>query len=119
MRRIIQEESEPFMPAWDDWGKLFQDGLKSVGAGLIYSLPIFVLIFVGYGAFFASAFLGAAVSGGEESTAAGLFPLFGILGFVVTLGLVMILSLALILFLPVVIGHIVATDEFSAAFRWR
>ena len=26
MRRIIVEKGEPFLPEWDDWGKLFVDG---------------------------------------------------------------------------------------------
>jgi len=29
MRHIIVEKGKPFLPKWDDWGKLFVDGAKN------------------------------------------------------------------------------------------
>lgn len=39
LRRVIRGES-PTLPAWDDWGQLFMDGLLVAIIELVYALPI-------------------------------------------------------------------------------
>lgn len=121
MRRVIVEDASPFLPEWDDWGKLFVDGLKPVGAAFVYTLPIIALFVVGYGFFFGAISAGAAVGAGSDSPPDWLvfLPIFGGLGLAATFGVGMLLSFALGIFLPVIICHVVATDEFSAAFRFK
>jgi hypothetical protein len=36
------------LPAWNDWGTLFLDGLKLLGAVIIYMLPALILDIGGY-----------------------------------------------------------------------
>jgi hypothetical protein len=51
MKGVIVREEDPEMPAWNDWGSLFLDGIKLLGAVIIYMLPALVLIIGGYGLF--------------------------------------------------------------------
>jgi hypothetical protein len=120
MRRIIVERGEPYLPEWDDWGKMMMDGLKLLGALLIYALPIFVLLCVAYLFLFFGIGLSASLegSGDAPSGLAAVGSLVGSLGFFCIFGVVMIFALAVSLVSPVMLGHIIATDEFSAAFRF-
>ena len=125
MRRVIEADAEPFIPEWDDWGKIFSDGIKPVGVGFIYMLPLFLLMICGYALFFSSIFvpaLAAETSGGDPG-ALGIIPAFGFVGFTGMIFAVMVLGLAVGAILPVVIAHVVATDDFAAGFHfaeiWR
>ena len=122
MRRIIVEKGEPFLPEWDDWGKFFQDGVKLFGAGLIYSLPGLILFCGGYGLFFATA-IGSGVASeaasADSSPLISLIPLLGFAGWFGGFGLGMLLMLVGMVILPVAAGHVIATDQFAAAFRLR
>ena len=51
MKGIIVQEQDPEMPAWNDWGTLFLDGLKLLGAVIIYLLPALILVIGGYALF--------------------------------------------------------------------
>ncbi len=43
-RAIILEGREPFLPEWQDWDKLFRDGLPIAGAILIVALPMLIIM---------------------------------------------------------------------------
>ncbi len=126
MRRIIVEKGEPYLPEWDDWGKLFIDGLKLLGVVLIYMLPVMMLFMVGYFLFFLIPLLGLPIAGvaGEENPEAagavfGLLTLISTVGFFVLFGLGMILAFGLGIVMPAIMGHVVATDDFGAGFRLK
>jgi hypothetical protein len=126
MRHIIVEQGEPVLPEWNDWGKLLLDGLKLLGVVLVYMLPLMLLFFVGFAFLFLPLGLGAPLIGGIEEgggeTAGPILTLLiviTVLGAVVIFGLLTIISIALGVVMPAVIGHVVATDEFGAAFRVR
>lgn len=125
MRRIIVEKGEPYLPEWDDWGKLITDGAKLLGAVFVYMLPILIFLCGGYIFLFATVGLSATAaataenSGEAPSTIAAIGPLFGTVGFLAMFGIIMIYSLAIGLFLPAPMAHLIATDQFSAAFRIR
>ncbi len=125
MRHIIVEKGEAWLPEWDDWGKLFVDGLKLLGVALIYTLPVMVLFFIGFIIFFLP-FLGipvVAAAGEDNGGAAGpifaLITMAGMVGFFVLFGLGMILSMVIGVVMPAIMGHVVATDDFGAAFHMR
>jgi len=42
-KQILNNES-PHLVAWDDWGKLFKDGLKVFGARFIIGIPILIFV---------------------------------------------------------------------------
>jgi hypothetical protein len=121
MRRIIIEQGEPFLPEWDDWGKLFTDGLKITGASLIYMLPLVVVALAGYGVFLLTVFVPLFVtgesSGSEPVSPLAVLPVVGAVGWIAFMGIAMLFGLIISLFLPAAIGHVIATDQFAAAFR--
>jgi hypothetical protein len=124
MRRIIVERGQPYLPEWDDWGKLFVDGLKLLGVYLIYILPFLVFFCAGYGVFMGFIFAAEGVqqSAGDPETAAPLMTLLPLLAMVIWLGSFGIGMLGIILvslIIPVAAGHVIATGEFAAAFRVR
>jgi hypothetical protein len=41
-RRVIRGGSD-VLPAWDDWGKLFTDGLMVAIIGIVYAIPMIVI----------------------------------------------------------------------------
>lgn len=125
MQRIIVEKGKPHLPAWDDWGKLFIDGLKLLGAAMIYMLPVILLFMVGFFIMFLP-MLGIPIAavGGEENpevagAAFGILTVVSMMGYFLLFGIGMILALAIGVVLPAVLGHVVATDDFGAAFRFK
>ncbi|HMQ50540.1 MAG TPA: DUF4013 domain-containing protein [Anaerolineae bacterium] len=121
MRGIIVEKREPFMPAWDDWGKLFGDGFKLLGVYLVYSLPLLLFLCGSYVALFgliAGRGVLAEASPDEPSPLVALVPVLGVFGWIACLGLVFVFALALGLVMPAALSHVVATNEFNAAFRF-
>jgi hypothetical protein len=121
MRRIIVEKGEPYLPEWDDWGKLFTDGGKIMGVVFIYSLPFLLLVCGGFGLFFVLTLGAGAIPSDPETgaSAEAALPLIAMGVWFFTLAIGVILVLPLIVVLPVSIGHLVATDDFAAAFRPR
>ncbi len=124
MRRIIVDKGDPYLPEWDDWGRLFVDGARLLGAVMVYALPLIVLMMLGFFIIFFLPMFGipVAVMGGEENPEAagalvGILTLLSTLGFFVLMGVSMLLGLGIGVLMPAIMGHVVATDDFSAAFR--
>jgi hypothetical protein len=121
MRRVIVEGGEPYLPEWEDWSNLLSDGLILWGAGMLYSLPILVLVVPALIIFLISGFSLPFLidpSGGmpQDSGMLVLAPFLlgaGILCLATPLGL------AISLVKSPGMGHLVAKGEFSAAFRIR
>ncbi len=123
-RRIINEDGQAALPEWDDWGKLFVDGIKLVGISFIYSLPMLIcflvayaMIFIPYIGMFASMFDNL-----QGMPTYGLDPEFPTSMFLVFLmypimGLGILLSLVTGILLPPAINHAIARGSFGAAFR--
>ncbi len=122
MRRIIHEGGEPFLPEWDDWGNLLQDGLKLSIITYVTMIPT-LLFALGNGAL---VFGMALLSSGEVSPElfrgledltwifpAGFLFITGING----LGFVLLIGVSLIT--PPILGHVVATDKLGAALQVR
>jgi len=126
MRHIIVEKGKPFLPKWDDWGKLFVDGAKLLGAVFIYMLPIMILMMIGFFIMFFLPMMGisVAVIGGEENpeaagTVMSILSIVSMIVFFVVVGIGMIVGLAIGIVMPTIMGHVAATDDFGAAFRLK
>ena len=121
MKRIIVDKGEPFLPEWDDWGKLLTDGFKLLGAVVVYMLPLFFILFGGYLVLFlvitVSTTVGVTEGSEAPSVLMALGPLVGGVGFMALYCLAMLFALAIGVVLPAIMGHVIATDEFAAAFR--
>lgn len=126
MQHIIVEKGKPFLPQWDDWGKLFVDGAKLLGVVLIYMLPVMVLMMIGFFIMFLFPMLGipVAVIGGEENPEAagavmGVLSIVSMIAFFVLFGISMVFGLAIGIVMPAIMGHVAATGDFGAAFRLK
>lgn len=114
MQRVIAGEG-PGMPAWEDWGRLFKDGLKLFLIGAVYLLPGCVFMFGGYAIYMVTFF---AMLGSGRNPSSG--QAFGFLGGIAALFIGMSVGMLLFLLgslpLPLAAAHAVAQDRTSAAF---
>lgn len=128
MKRIIVEGGEPYLPEWDDWGKLFMDGLRLAIPGILFSLPGLLCLFLSIGGSFLSV-LSIGISDTNIQllqpieSLLPMMPVIGILFFLLFFGLGMILSIVLTFLLSPAICHVAATDRISGVLRikewWR
>jgi len=126
MHHIIAEKGKPFLPKWDDWGKLFIDGVKLLGVVLVYMLPVIILMMIGSFIIFLLPMLGipVAIIGGEENPEAagaimGILGIVSMIAFFIIMGISIIYGLAIGIVLPATMGHVAATGDFGAAFRLK
>lgn len=119
-RRAIHT-GELVLPEWDDWSGYLLDGLKVFGALMILSLPAILAFTLGFGGMMVAG-MGAAItedaSTAEQALWAGPL-LLGSLAGIALFGLGIALIFVLGVFTPVAIAHLIATDDFAAAFRVR
>lgn len=109
-RQVMNGKELP-LPEWDDWGKLFMDGLYIIIAILVYTLPLWLLFCIGFGVTFLPAFGG----GNDDLTAAlgGVALLtWGIMGC-----LLFILAIGFSLVVPGIYIQYIRTDDFGSLFR--
>jgi len=119
-RHAIQT-GELVLPEWNDWSTLLVDGLKVTGVTLLFLLPAFMAFGLGYGGMMGTSVAAAIVedAGPSELTPLMGFLLLGSLAGVAAFGVGMILMLAASAILPVALTHMIAKDEFAAAFAFR
>jgi hypothetical protein len=124
MKGIIVKEADPEMPAWNDWGGLFLDGLKLFGAMIIYLLPALILSIGGYALFLLLDFSMAFSASALAQTSSSTFPLAmiaSIFGMVIGLAVMMLgiaLAVVTIIILPPALGNMLAKGKFEAAFHF-
>jgi hypothetical protein len=125
MRRAI-EGQKLCLPQWNDWSKLFVDGLRALLVALVYLLPGILVLFGGWALYFVASIifpLMAGFAGQDNGVALALGVTFGVFGSMAILMLSMFLGMFLILLafipLPVALAHFVAKDEVAAAFHVR
>jgi hypothetical protein len=109
-RQVMAGKDLP-LPEWDDWGKLFMDGLYLVVAIFVYTLPLWIILCLGFGVF-----LLPALGSGNDDLAAAL----GGVAVLVWFGLiclVFILALGLTIVIPGLYIQYIRTNEFGSLFR--
>lgn len=109
-RRVMEGKDLP-LPEWDDWGKLFMDGLYMVVAILIYTLPLWILFCIGFGGFFLVPFFG-----GNEDLTSLVVSAAGVT-WIVMLCIVVILGIGLAAVIPGLYIQYIRTNDFKALFR--
>jgi len=97
------------MPEWDDWGRLFKDGLAIMVAQFVYTLPFWLLSCVA-GAGIVG--MGSLTEISEEAATAGVFGIFGL-----TTCLVLLFVFMLLFVSPAIVIQYVRTDDFGSVFR--
>ena len=111
--RNVKDGVKNPLPEWEDWGKLFMDGIYIFLAQMVYTLPMLIVVCI---ASVATGGLGAvAESGGNPDALAALM---GTTMFLM-MCLMFIYMIALIFISPaVVIQYILNDDTFGACFRF-
>ncbi|HCK65090.1 MAG TPA: hypothetical protein DHW49_02390 [Anaerolineae bacterium] len=113
-KQILNNES-PHLVAWDDWGKLFKDGLKVFGARFIIGIPIliFVIPIVIVSFIFPFMFENANPNEVERFLPIYFLIVFGGTCFIIPISLVMAVII------PAAEMKVIETDDFSALFRFK
>ena len=111
--RNVKDGVEKPLPEWEDWGKLFMDGLYIFIAQFVYTLPFLIIACI---ATVATGGLGALADSGGSSDAMGILLgttglIIGCLGFLYMLALVFISP-------AIIIQYVLQHDEFGACFRF-
>lgn len=120
-RRIISEDGQAVLPEWDDWSKLFVDGIRYIGVSFIYSLPLAISVLALYMAMFLPMLPLMSLSEGWSGYGVDpsmIIPMLMMFFMYPMLGLMMLISLATGVFLPPALMHMIARDSFSAAFKF-
>ena len=124
MRMAIKDD-ELILPQWKNWGKLFSDGIRCFGVGLIYLGPGILVSTIGFMAYFLIILLSTALAPDpaySDPTASGLYVLstfaaMGVLFLSMSIGTLLLLAGAIPL--PAALGNFIEHDKFGAAFHIR
>jgi len=106
-------------PEPEQWGKMFIDGLKLLVAGLIYAIPVIliILIFGGFALF--SAFQAAAMSGDPNYFTTHMQDLMPIVaGFMIGLAIAIIVAIIIGIFSAIGFIRMARTEAFGEAFNF-
>ena len=106
-RRYVHGD-KPLLPAWDDLGKYFMDGLYVAIARLVYASPLLLLFCVFFGVLTVPALL--------EADGEVMAVIFSSSAFV-TICLGFLLAIALIFLTPAINIQYIRTGEFGSLFR--
>jgi hypothetical protein len=116
LRNVAAGQDRP-LPAWDDLGRLFGDGLRLLGVYLVYAVGLAVAL-----AALSSVFVVPLALAGRSGLGDGLEALLAALGGLGTLlfsAAVLVVSLAAIVYLPAALTRAALRDSFSEGFSWR
>lgn len=117
VRQVLNGE-QPHMVPWDNWEILLKDGARLLGIGLVYSLPLLLLMLIFFLVLFAFPFFSISLQDGN-SQGPGVASILFILVTTGSFILVFPLSLAIGLIVPVAEVHAVAKDDFMAGLNVR
>lgn len=109
-RQVMAGKDLP-LPEWDDWGKLFMDGLYLFIAIFVYTLPLWILFCIGFGVTFLPA-----LGGGNDDITTALGGV-AVLTWAVMGCLFIILIIGLTVVIPGLYIQYIRTNEFGSLFR--
>jgi hypothetical protein len=109
VRNVMDGVEEP-LPEWEQWGKLLKDGFNLTVAGLVYTLPIWLLMCCSF-----MFFIPAAVS---EGGVAEIMAAIGVTAMVLMSCLLFLFIIAFTLIEPAITIQYAREDSLSACFRF-
>jgi hypothetical protein len=122
MKQIIVEKQEPSMPDWNNWNQYISLGGKLFGVNLIYAIPVFIPMFLGYFGMMLPAFMDIfsdnpyGFANSDQFLGITMLSSFGGMAL---FGIGMFFTIVLWVFLPPAFAHVVAKDSFAAGFQFR
>lgn len=108
--RNVMEQADRPLPEWDDFGRLFRDGLSILVAQFVYTLPFWLLTCI---AIIATVGFSGLAGVSEDAAALGVISTFGLVS---CLGL--LFALALFFISPAIVIQYLRTDNLGACFRF-
>lgn len=115
IRQVLNGE-KPHLVPWDDWEALLKDGARLFGIGLMYSIPLLILIIILFMMFFTFPLISISIQDSNDQVPGILSVIFVLLSTGISI-LIFPLSLAIGLIVPVAEIHAIAKDDFIAGFR--
>jgi len=110
IKRTADGETYP-LPEWDDWGGLYVEGLKMLGAAfahvLILILPVFMCM----------CGLGALIGAGNQEGGSNPLAVVGALGMVVVYAFMFAAGLAFAVYFPAAQARVAVSGNFGDAFQ--
>ncbi len=118
-RNVWQGEERP-LPTWDEFGKLFMDGLRFMTAMIVYMLPVFLIYSVIMGAAFIFAF-SADAAAYDPSSSGSIDPFMGIPFALMMLSMICIMPYSFVLYglVPLFLIQIARRNSVKACFDFR
>lgn len=115
LRNVVDNEAEP-LPNWDNFEKKFMDGLILFGAGLVYSLPILLVICLPMGIMGIS----GSISGNGDLQDVGevIAGVGGLLGLCLG-GLFFVYAIFLSIVYPAILVVFAREGTFASCFKFR
>jgi Protein of unknown function (DUF4013) len=117
LRRVVAGEERP-LPEWDDLGGIFGDGVKLVGAYLVYLFGLVVAVMT-LGCVAGLVGLGFGGFPRDSDGASAVLGVMGGLGLAAAYVLFALAGLVLAVFLPAVFVRVALLDKFEEAFAFR
>lgn len=99
------------MIAWEDWEKLFMDGLKLIAVRFVFALPALIIV----APFFIALIYLASTNTDLPGAIGTIFPLV----YMAVMILAIVVIIAITFILPAAEMRFIDTGEFSAAFRFN
>jgi hypothetical protein len=115
MRNVMSNEAEP-LPNWDDIGKKFMDGLMLALAGLVYALPMLVVICLPMGFMVIPAMMSG---NGDMQDIANALAGTGSVLFLCLLCVFVIYALVLSVIYPAILVLYAREGTFASCFKFR
>jgi hypothetical protein len=115
LRRVAAGEGRP-LPAWDDLGGIFGDGLKPALVGIVYGLAV-VLVIASIGCLIGSLLMGAGALDSHSSGTGSALALLGGLGIFGLYAFLIVAVLFLHLFLPAVLVRVALKGDVASGFE--
>jgi hypothetical protein len=114
IRNVMNNAAQP-LPAWDDLGKKFMDGLILLGAGLVYALPMLLLLCLPMGIMGVS---GALSGDSNMQDIAQIMAETGGVLFLCLMCLFVLYSLALSVVYPAILVVFAREGTFASCFKF-
>lgn len=113
LKNVAAGQPRP-LPAWDDLGGIFNDGLRLMGVYLAYTLGLVLVMGLVGGVVMIPLFALGATDGAEGAAAA-----LGGLGILLFYLVVFVVSIAAIVFLPAAMLRSALRESFAEGFAWQ
>jgi hypothetical protein len=125
IRQVKAGDGLADLPEWSDWNRLLMDGIRLLGAWLIYFIPVSLFFSVAFSFYFGTTFagIGLSESGFGRDLITALIMLTGTAVLFVATAVGMLFSLGLGFIIWPAITHMLVRESFGALFQvkewWR